>query len=155
MDKNLTMTFKEMVRDSLEILLWSYGLVIAAAIVISPMCALLVCLGNPPVCRTEDELYSVEPEILEGVRPYLADWATLSPKETAEQRQQVGEELGVHISISFWDETLTGERVTTVYIPLEHWYDWTRAMVYVHDDVELIGRVRRIEEHIYVSNYNY
>jgi hypothetical protein len=120
----------------------------------------LLCFGNPPLCRTEDEKFYIEPNVLEGVRPYLAEWATLPPEETESQRRAIGEELGVGIFVEPWEETSTGVPVTVVYIRLEVWYEWTRGMIYVHDaNVELLGDglcdLRRVEQGIYAFNSNY
>jgi hypothetical protein len=116
----------------------------------------LAC-GNPsafPSNRTEDELFYVEPEILEGVRPYVADWATLPPEDTLEQREEIGSELGVGISVD------TSGPYTLVQIQIEVFHDWERDLLYVHEDVDLrevygTRDIRFIEEHFYAYNSNY
>jgi len=136
------------------------GLILLCILIGYGFIRFLLCFGNPPICRTEDERFYIEPDVLEGVRPYLAEWATLPPEETESQRRAIGEELGVDISVGPWVGTSTGVPVTVVYIRLEVWYEWTREMVYVHDaNVELLGyglsELRRVEQGIYAVNSNY
>ncbi len=122
----------------------------------------LLCLSllhPPPICRSSDELFYIEPEILQTVQPHLADWATRSPNETESEREEVGKELGVNIDVYEWYNTATGKSVTVVDVSIETYLDWTRGFLYVDDGTELLGeyeyRLRRIDEHVYAYNFNY
>lgn len=133
--------------------------VVALACCFSASYLLCLSLLHPPlICRSSDELFYIEPEILQTVQPHLADWATRSPDETESEREEVGKELGVNIDVFEWHETATGKSVTVVGVSIETYYDWTRGFLYVDDGTELLGEyeylLRRIDEHVFAYNTN-
>lgn len=136
---------------------------VGAAVVAVTICVFFAryvwCLGRPPTCRTKEELFYVEPEILKAVRPFLSEWATRPANETRQQREQIGKELGVNIDIFEWNRTSNSKPVTVVAVSLETYYDWTRGFLYVNDNTQLVEengyRLMPVEEHIYAYNTNY
>lgn len=93
----------------------------------------------------------------------MEEWATQPASKTEEQRRQVSESLEPGVAINMWSEefgaiySTTHEPVTVVDIQLDTWYDWSRGMLYVHEDVELASSsdtfvIHQIDDHLYTYN---
>jgi hypothetical protein len=113
-----------------------------------------------PALRSEAEKFFIEPEILETVRPYLETWSSLPPEETQSDRELIGNQLGRSIDAYVESSaSLADEPFIVIVIPIEHWHDWERGMLYIPLDEEFGHwggkELRQIEQHIYAYNVSY
>lgn len=107
----------------------------------------------------DEERWAANPEVLEAIRPYFADWATAPFSTTEAQRKAFGADLGIGISVGVNPKTLNDAPVHSVKITLETLGDWERGYLYIHEDVTLVEtpnwEVRKIDDHLYLYNFTY
>ena len=76
---------------------------------------LLVTGCGAPIFRSEEDRFAEDPEIIEQLRPYLADWATLPPEQTSLQRRAAVRNIDGVLSVTVGNvQTTDGGYVTVV-----------------------------------------
>jgi hypothetical protein len=119
-------------------------------------CVILSGCGAP-VFMSEARRFQESPEILEALRPYLAEWANKSPQDTEEERREIGTQVNAGIGVGYGPPTIDGQSYHSVVIALDGLGEWGRGYLYTHEDVELQEteqwRFRQVEEHIYIYNF--
>lgn len=127
-------------------------------LVIIAILGLLVTGCGAPIFRSEEDRFAEEPEIIEQLRPYLADWATLPPERTSFRRKEMVRNVDGIMSITVGElPTTDGHYVTVVGILLEEWGDWSRGYFYVHENGVTLAeneslKYRQLDEHLYIYN---
>lgn len=119
------------------------------------MAAFTLAGCGAPLLMSESRRFQPAPEIIERLRPYLADWVTLSPEETEQQRTQLATQLGIAIELGTWPTT-NGDEVNAVGVGLEARGEWSRGYLYVQDNAPLQPHdkwvLRLVEEGLYLYN---
>jgi hypothetical protein len=121
---------------------------------------LIMCLTScgSPVFMSDARRFQTEPEIVQELQPYLADWATNPWDSTESERRAIAQRLNISIGILNWTQPNLNHPITVITIGIEALGDWSRGYLYVYEGVEITPQfpgweLRKVDDHLYIFNY--
>ena len=140
------------------------GLFVSVAICcVASLWALLVVIRAPAARNDADRFAPPSQELIIALTPYLRSWLAKPPEETNRERELIGSNVDVWISIATATDE-SGESFPVIDIFVENWYTWRRGYLYTDRSTDLNQvhissfygnfEIRRFDEHWYGYNHD-